>query len=238
MRERTVPTVTADQMREVDRVAIEEIGLSLLSMMENAGRGLAALTARKLHSVRGRRILCLSGKGGNGGGGLAACRHLANWGAHVVAVALVSAPESAGDAQRRTLAKAGVPVHRIEDRPGIHPEKFDAMLDAVIGYGLRGNPRGSAARLIRLANRARLRISLDVPSGLDATTGTAYQPCVRAHATLTLALPKVGLLTAHAKPFVGELWLADLGIPSAVYARLGIQVPVLFRSGTPIRRLA
>ncbi len=231
------PPVTAAQMREVDRVATEEFGLPLLSMMENAGRGLAVLVGRKLGSLSGRRVLCLAGKGGNGGGGLAACRHLANSGARVVAIAEEPSSGSAPEIQRRILAAAGVAVAGVEDRSRIRPATFDVVLDAVIGYGLSGNPRGSAARLVDMANRGRLRIALDLPSGLDATTGVAYRPCVRAHATLTLALPKVGLLKAEAKRYVGQLWLADIGIPPAVYRRLGIDVPVLFRRPATIRRI-
>ncbi len=233
----SLPGVTAAQMREVDRVATEEFGLPLLSMMENAGRVLAALVARRSGTIQGRRILCLAGKGGNGGGGLAACRHLANWGAEVVAIAETPPKGSAAEVQRNVLAAAGVPVLRGEDAAPVRPETYDVVLDAVIGYGLRGNPRGTAARLIRIANRGRRRIALDLPSGLDATTGTAYRPCVRAHATLTLALPKVGLLRPEARPYVGDLWLADIGIPPAVYGRLGIVVPVLFHRPTMIRRI-
>jgi len=86
--------------------------------------------------------------------------------------------------------------------------RADLILDAIMGYGLTGNPRGDAAEWIERANGSGRRIlALDAPSGLDTTTGTPGQPCVRARATLTLALPKTGLLAGRARPFVGDLYV-------------------------------
>lgn len=225
-------------MREVDRIVTLEFGLPILSLMENAGRGLATLTARQFPSLSSRRILCLAGKGGNGGGGLAASRHLANWGASVEAIALEAAPGSASEIQARTLRRSGVPVGTPADLSGLRIDGFDAVLDAVLGYSLRGDPSGPARRMVEVANEARYVISLDLPSGLDPDTGIPATPCVRADATLTLALPKPGLLRPPAARHVGELWLGDLGIPGAVYRRLGVRVPRLFRPGQIVRRLA
>ena len=86
--------------------------------------------------------------------------------------------------------------------------RADLILDAIMGYGLTGNPRGDAAEWIERANGSGRRIlALDAPSGLDTTTGMPGQPCVRARATLTLALPKTGLLAGRARPFVGDLYV-------------------------------
>lgn len=108
---------------------------------------------------------------------------------------------------------------------------MDLVIDALIGYGLGGAPRGAAAALIRAANeQAAPVLSLDLPSGLDATTGEAYEPTIRASATLTLALPKTGLLAPGAAEWTGELYLADIGIPAEVYREpgLGLEVGPLF----------
>ena len=113
------------------------------------------------------------------------------------------------------------------------PATADLIIDAMIGYSLRGDPAGAAAQLITWANdQAAPVLALDTPSGLDLTTGTAANPAVWAAATLTLALPKVGLLDA---PNVGELYLADISVPPLVYQRMGIPVPELFRQASLLR---
>jgi NAD(P)H-hydrate epimerase len=107
--------------------------------------------------------------------------------------------------------------------------RADLILDAMIGYGLSGDPRGVVAEWIRRANAAGGPIlALDAPSGLDTTSGTAGNPCVRATATLTLALPKTGLLTPAARPLVGKLLLADISVPPGLYRRLGLEVGPIF----------
>ena len=118
---------------------------------------------------------------------------------------------------------------------GSEPVEADLVLDALMGYSLHGDPRGRAAELIRWANdRGASVCSLDLPSGLDATTGRVGDPCVRASATLTLALPKAGLATAP--DVVGELYLADISIPPAVYARIDVPIEAIFAPG-PVLRL-
>ena len=97
--------------------------------------------------------------------------------------------------------------------------KPDLIIDAIIGYSLKSAPRGKALKMINWANQQKAKIlSLDVPSGVDSTTGETYGEFIKADRTLTLALPKTGLLPE----FTGELFLADLGIPKKVYDKIGI----------------
>lgn len=216
-----VPAVTAAQMRELDRIATEQLGPSLVQMMENAGRSLALAAIGRLgDGWRSTPIVVLAGSGGNGGGGICAARHLANHGADVT---LVVTDESrlgeVGAWQRHVYrASTGHTVSRADlDRlaPGL-------VLDAVLGYSLDGPPRGVAAELISWAAGTGVPVvALDVPSGVDATTGAAPGLHVQAAATVTLALPFSGLRPATA----GEVWLADLGIPQGVYHRAGLDVP-------------
>jgi NAD(P)H-hydrate epimerase len=216
-----VPAITADQMREVDRVAIEEVGPNLFQMMENAGRNLA-LAAIDLLGDRWDRvpIVVLAGTGGNGGGGICAARHLANRGADVTVVVtdesrLGNVPEAQLAVFRGTPGRVAGPGALPSIQPGV-------ILDAVIGYSLAGVPRGAARDLIEWANEHDApSVSLDVPSGLDATTGEVPGEAVRAAVTMTLALPKTGLAGGH----VGDLWLADLGIPLEVHRRVGTEPP-------------
>ena len=195
----SLPVVTAEQMREVDRVMIEDLRIELIQMMENAGRDLAQLT---LELWDPGRVVVLVGPGGNGGGGLVAARQLANRGVSV-SVVLASEP----------TRLAPVPAHQLDivERMRIPvlrqpPPDTDVVLDAVIGYSLRGDPTAGAAELIAWANGGGPPIlSLDTPSGLDVTTGATATPCIRATATLTLAAPKRGLVQTQAHPAEGAL---------------------------------
>ena len=214
-----LPTVTDDQMREVDRVMIEELGIDLPRMMENTGARLAELAI----DLFGPRTVCvLAGPGGNGGGGLTAARHLSNRGVEVTVV-----PATPADGFALVPGKQLDILKRMNVGVVAEPRPAGLVIDALIGYSLHGSPRGRAAELIRWANgEASPVLSLDVPSGLDATTGDPADPCVGADATMTLALPKTGLLSAPG--VVGHLLLADISVPPSVYERLGISLPVPF----------
>jgi NAD(P)H-hydrate epimerase len=216
-----VPAITTEQMREVDRVAVEELGPNLFQMMENAGRGLAltVLEAAGAHR-RSTRIVVMAGTGGNGGGGICAARHLANRGADVAVV--VSDPNRLTPVAEHQLHVYRATTGRLASISDLPALPADLIVDAVIGYSLKEAPRGPARRMVEHVGSQRVPvISLDVPSGIDATTGMAPGVHVRASTTLTLALPKRGLDAAEA----GELWLADLGIPIDVYRRARLEVP-------------
>lgn len=211
--------ISAAQMREVDRVMIEDYSISLEQMMEHAGRHLAHLARVRFLAgdPRGKRVLVLAGTGGNGGGALVAARRLAGWGADIE-ILLSADDDRYAAVPRHQLAIArrlGLAVHTPDSRV---TSSSDVILDGVIGYSLRGSPSGGAATLIELANRSTAPVvSLDVPSGLDPTAGVAHPPCVEASATLTLAMPKIGLRASTARRFVGELYLADIGVPPAAF---------------------
>ena len=238
-----IPAVTAEQMREVDRIAVEDFGLGILQMMENAGRNLAANVMEMLSSTDGE-VSILAGAGGNGGGGLCAARHLHNRG-YEVNMVLDREASALGDAaanQLRILQAAGL---RPVDPSGVEEaiRRADVVVDALIGYSLRGAPRGRAAELIELCNRNATQVlSLDVPSGLDATTGETPGVVVRPDRTLTLALPKTGLAAIPEEcPWLsGELYLADIGIPPEVYESLGLSFKPFFqdRYWIPLQRRA
>lgn len=217
----TVPAVTTDQMREVDRVAIDHAGPNLYQMMENAGRGLALMVIETLGDRwRSSPIVVLAGTGGNGGGGICAARHLANRGADVTLVVsepgrLTPVPRDQLHIYRGTAGRSA----SLSDLDALEPA---LIVDAIIGYSLRAEPRGAALHLVEWATSSSAPIvALDVPSGTDATTGEAPGAHLIAETTVTLALPKTGLDATAA----GDVWLADLGIPAAVYRELEIHVP-------------
>ena len=220
-----VPAVTAEHMQEVDRIAVEEFGLGILQMMENAGRNLAENVLDMLNGDRGE-VTVLAGSGGNGGGGLCCARHLHNRGFTVWIVLSKEAAALTGAArnQLQILQVAGLqPVSPSQAEEVIR--RAEIVVDALIGYSLRGDPWGRVAELIELCNQHASRVlSLDVPSGLHATTGGAPGEMIRPGRTLTLALPKTGLQRVP-----GELYLADIGIPPEVFQRLGLFFESPFR---------
>jgi NAD(P)H-hydrate epimerase len=221
-------------MREVDRVAIE-VGLTLTRMMENAGANLAWLARAILGGgVAAQRVTVVAGRGGNGGGGLVAARRLIGWGADVD-IRLASEPGELAPVpleQLRLLEQMGAQVSF--GAGGIVPAEL--FIDAILGYGQRGDPRPVSAELIAATVGARV-LSLDVPSGVELESGTVGQPAVHAEATLALALPKAALRFDLVRPLVGDLYLADISIPAVVYERLGISYRSPFSRG-PIVRLA
>jgi NAD(P)H-hydrate epimerase len=233
--EEPLPELNSQQMREVDRLMVEQYEIELIQMMENAGRSLANLARARFFDgdPGGRSLAVIAGTGGNGGGALAAARHLANRGATVSIV--VSRAErylsKAALHQLEILKRMGLPVSEVGRTPALG--QVELILDGVIGYSLKGVPRGPAAAMIRWANAHPAPVlALDVPSGVDVSTGSAYDPAIRATATMTLALPKKGLLAQDLAQQVGELYLADIGVPPGLYSRLGIEIgPIFARAG-------
>jgi NAD(P)H-hydrate epimerase len=229
-------------MIEVDRLMVEEYRIELIQMMENAGRNLAHLARDRFleGDARGKRVVVAAGSGGNGGGALVCARRLHNWGAEVWVV--LTEPESAMAAvpahQLDIVKRMGLPIGQADGVTAVALGQVDMIVDGIIGYSLSGAPRGAAADLIRWANGSGAPIlALDVPSGVDGTTGSALEPAMRATATMTLALPKTGLNEAGVEENVGELYLADIGVPPALYAAdtVGIGVGDLFNQGDVIR---
>lgn len=228
-----VPLLTTAQMVEVDRLMVEEYGIQLIQMMENAGRDLALLARSLLENdLTDRSIVVLAGRGNNGGGGLVCARHLLNRGADVQVI-LTHEPEAYSGVPGHQLAilqRMGLPMAWAEEGWELPPA--DLIVDALIGYGLAGNPRGVVADLIQLANSSRAPIlSLDAPSGLDTATGILYSPAIRATATMTLALPKQGLFSPDGQAASGDLYLADISVPPQLYTDLGFDLPPLFGNG-------
>ena len=218
-----LPTVTTAQMQTVDGLMIEKYRVELLQMMELAGHGLAALSRFLLGGdVHDKRIVVLAGRGNNGGGGLAAARHLHNWGADVTAATL-GALDSYSPAPAHQLAAFQAGGGRITQQ--FDHIAADLILDAMIGYGIKGDPQTPFDDWIRLINQGNCAvIALDIPSGLDGTSGVPGTPCVRADATLTLAMPKTGLVAESARDYVGDLYLADIGVPDKLLKEIGLHV--------------
>lgn len=201
-----LPWLTFAQMRQADELAMGRFGIDLLQMMEHAGRAMAELVMRLAPNGN---IVVLAGSGNNGGGGLCAARHLVNRGREV---AVVLAKEKNAESvvhHARTLARMGI-------LPSAEPPDAPVVVDALVGYGLHGPLEGRTAELADWA-AGRTVFSLDVPSGIG------FAGAVEPAATLALALPKTGLEDTR------PLFVADLGLPSALWAEMGLEVGSVFR---------
>lgn len=225
-----IPTLTSKEMAELDRKLVEEYHIEVQLMMENAGRALAVQASRLVGgSVLNRRVLVMAGKGNNGGGGLVAARNLHNWGARVEVV--LSSPVYE---LKDVPAKQALILHSMKIPIGVgsgtvRANDFDLTVDALLGYNQKGDPRAGVAELVSEANDSgKPIIALDVPTGLDPDSGFPSKPCIRATQTLTLALPKLGLLREQARAYVGKLFLADISVPREFYLNLGIDMAPQF----------
>jgi len=219
-------------MAEADRIASEDLGIALEVLMENASRQIAAAARAFLGAVAGKRIVAFAGSGNNGGDALGALRHLSGWGAEVRA--MLSGPAD----RLRPLARR---QHDILERLGLLRdnaaiEDADLLLDGLLGYSVAGPPRDAVADLIRAANASRLPIlAVDLPSGLHPDTGEPLGVTIRAALTVTLALPKRGLIETRSRALIGELLLADIGVPPQAFDRLAIETRGLFDGGDLVR---
>lgn len=192
------------------------LGLPLLMLMENAGRSIADYITRKLGGdVQGKSIVVFVGKGGNGGDGLVAARHLASRGAKVIVVLLyreneIEHPDTLFNLKIVKSMDRTVKITRLEAVKD--PFESDILIDAMLGVGVKGKPREPIASAIRLFNKSRgFKISVDVPTGVDPDTGNVADIAVKADATITFHKLKPGLIKA--REYVGEVIVANIGLP-------------------------
>ncbi|MDQ3539305.1 MAG: NAD(P)H-hydrate epimerase [Chloroflexota bacterium] len=221
--------ITAEQMADLDRIMLDELGIAPLQLMEIAGHAVATFTRDRLldGDASGKRVLALAGNGGNGGDALVAARLLTAWGA-MVTIVIARPPDvhSGLAAHQLDIARRwGISVQTADDDTALDPAgaAADLILDGLLGFSLHGDPRGATATLIERANAHDApTLAIDLPSGLEATTGVIRTPCIRARTTLTLAMTKTGLLTPGARTVLGDLWVADIGVPPVAFGRVGL----------------
>lgn len=225
----TIPTATAAQMAQVDRIMMDELGVDVLQLMEAAGLVVTEATRRQLGGdVAEARVLLLAGSGGNGGDALVAARHLLARGAApqvLLSKPADTLPEVTAH-QERAARAVGVPIGAMPEGEGALGERWDLIVDGLLGFSGHGDPRGAIAEMIRRANaHAAPVLAIDLPSGLDATSGVPGDPCIHAATTVALVLPKHGFLTDAARQVCGAIAVGDIGVPASVLARLGVDVP-------------
>ncbi len=209
--------VTATQMRALEQRAVEA-GTSLDALMEAAGLAVAQEAWLSLGVVEDRRIVVLCGPGNNGGDGLVAARHLAEWGARVIVCIPVARPD---DDPKLTLGREqGIAItdgrHAVQDALA----EAELVIDALLGIGRARPIDGAMADALRLLREAGKRpvppqiIAVDVPTGIDADAGSADPLAVSAHMTITFGAAKVGLYTLPGSTHAGRVQVIDIGLPA------------------------
>jgi len=238
-----VKVSTAAEMRAVDQRAIEEMGIPGAALMEAAGISLARVCREEMGD--GRRVDIVCGTGNNGGDGFVAARHLANAGLAVTLFLVGALADIKGDAALhgsplpRLRGVEFVPLGASGDALDLDARgPFDLLVDCLLGTGARTPLDGRFARVVEQINAAAERwhcpvVACDIPSGVNADSGAAEGAVVRATSTVTFALPKPGLLLYPGGDFVGQLTVADIGIPH----ELTDDLPTLLTTQDEFRRM-
>jgi NAD(P)H-hydrate epimerase len=213
--------LSAAQMREADRAAIEDIGLPSLVLMENAGRQVVAAMEAGFEEQLNGRVAVLCGRGNNGGDGFVVARTLLQRGIDATVFVIGALSEVRGDARTNLdiLGRLGVTVVEINDEQSweLHfseISKCSLIVDAIFGTGLSAPVSGMMETVIADINAAEIPIvSIDIPSGLSADTPNLIGDCIDASMTVTLAAPKLPLVLPPGEAFAGDVVIADIGIP-------------------------
>jgi len=218
--------LTRDEVRNLDRRAIDEFGIQGVVLMENAGRGAADVLMSL--GCRGPVVICC-GKGNNGGDGFVIARHLDNRGIPIRVFLFGQPDQLTGDAavNYRIIAYSGLEISVFDgnqiSEAGLQSEfaKSEWIVDALFGTGLAGPVRKPFDQVIQCMNESKVRIlAVDIPSGLDCDTGLPLGPTVRAEHTVTFVAEKIGFAKPEAKPWIGRVHVVDIGVPRRMLEKI------------------
>ena len=224
----------SEDVAALDRAAVAS-GVSVEQLMEIAGFQVARCAWQML-GEHAAMVSVVVGRGNNGGDGLVAARHLASWGCTVTALLVTPRDELAGlqATHSRSASANGVAIRSAREPVATVRAlaSSELVLDGILGTGLRSAPREPAASAIRDLNAHSIRVlAIDIPSGMDATNGEVFEPCVRATSTCTLTAMKAGLWPPVTAETTGELWVADIGMPRVAWEAIGVAPPSALTGG-------
>jgi hydroxyethylthiazole kinase-like uncharacterized protein yjeF len=223
--------VTASEMRELDRRAIQNLGIPSLVLMENAGRTTYQILRREFPALQGE-VAVVAGRGNNGGDGFVVARYLANAGMPVAVFLLGERDKVSGDARVNLdiLAQLGVGVEEVLTEEDLNPAthrlaKAGLIVDALLGTGLNSPVHGLMATLIERLNHLRAPVlAVDIPTGLSADTGEVLGVALKAAVTVTFGWPKLGQIVPPGRDYVGRLWQVDISIPPKLAAKVTLEI--------------
>ncbi|WP_058486265.1 bifunctional ADP-dependent NAD(P)H-hydrate dehydratase/NAD(P)H-hydrate epimerase [Defluviitalea phaphyphila] len=224
------------EMREIDNISINKMGIPGIVLMENAVLSIVKEIKDYLKNINNPKVAIVCGQGNNGGDGLGVARHLHNYGIDVDIVFIGNPDLLKNDAkinfkitENLSINKRILNLNSIIDDDIINIiRKSDLIVDAIFGTGLTRKIEGILSELIDLINfYGKYIISIDIPSGIDSRTGEILGNAIKANKTVTLALPKSGLYLYPGTEFVGELVIADIGIPKEVINSMKLKMNIL-----------
>lgn len=226
---------TVEEMRDIDRKAIEQIGIPEVVLMENAAREVYNTLQGLIKGVEGKRICTVAGTGNNGGDAFGAARHIANAGGRPIVFVLGSIEKMSPSAATNfnAICNMGIEVFRLDsekawDKLLLVLRTSQAVIDGLLGTGFHGRLRQEAKRLIEIVNRSRLPVvAIDVPSGVNADNGQVEDAAIRAAATITLGTPKWGMMFAPGSLCCGRLLSNGIGIPAGLLGGAHIRQELL-----------
>jgi len=213
--------ITSQKMREIDKRAIEEFGIPSIILMENAGYRASCVALDMLSKKKTKKAVCICGKGNNGGDGFVCARHLINKGIDTDIFLMGDPAKLKKDAKinYNILKKMGETIRPLKTKKDFCTlkakfTKAQLLIDAIFGIGLSGEIEKPYSTAIRTMNQSKKSIlAVDIPSGLDATTGNILGTCIKSEKTVTFGLPKVGFIKNHGPSSTGELIIVDISIP-------------------------
>ena len=235
-------------MKEIDELAVRKFGMPSLLLMENAGRSVVEEIEHRFGSVEATNVLVIAGKGKNGGDGFVAARHAVQRGAYVTVLFIGDETETQGDVKTnydilRRMGDARLTFLRLFKEKEFTQQKFDFIVDAIFGTSFHGEMRGKFRAVVEWINRQHDSkiIAVDVPSGLDASTGRCSSTVVKACLTVTMALPKIGLCLGRGRDVTGLISVADIQMPGRLIkkyqSKLFLTEEMDVQSGLPVRSI-
>jgi hydroxyethylthiazole kinase-like uncharacterized protein yjeF len=223
--------VTTTEIRNIEKAAIEEYGIPSIVLMENAGVEVVRQMESIIGNLYNKKVAIFAGTGSNGGDGYVVARHLHNQGAKVKVFLVGTKAAVAGDAvlNLKIITNMGIDVLEVAneqdwDKVKIAMTFTDVLVDALLGTGFTGQLRNPINHVVESINKSNKQIiAIDVPSGVDADNGQVRGRAVKATYTISFSLPKQGLLLYPGASYVGDLRVADIGIPRALLTDSNIQ---------------
>lgn len=218
--------VTSRQMRSIDKKATEDYKIPAETLMENAGKAVALEIIKILNGVLSDlKCVIACGTGNNGGDGLVAARYLA--GEKIKPEVFIPYSKKGYNklvsSNLKKLSDFGVTADNFDNFEQ-SVKKTDFIVDALLGTGAKGAPRGQLAQVIDMINSAQKKVfAIDIPTGLDADTGKSHQPCIKADYTFTLGFNKKGFLNSDCKKYTGKIKVLDIGFPAELIKSLTTQ---------------
>ena len=221
------------QMREIDRLTIDETGIAGIVLMENASQAVAKVCLNYVNQFKNPKVAVVCGGGNNGGDGFAVARILKCNGVESKIVFIGNKEKLTPDALVNYRVAKNFDIEVITDISDLETilEKQHAIIDGIFGTGFTGEPRNTAAEVIKKINQSgKYIISIDIPSGVNADTGTVADVCIKADETVTFALPKIGTILYPGSNYCGKLTVADICIPQKKVEKAGVKFNLLTKS--------